>query len=235
MSKTKKATGKRPTARTNPGAAQKRRTKPVAPDPRVVKALAHPLRMRILARLNEQVLSPVELAREFDVSLPLVSYHVKTLRDLDCLELVSERQVRGAIEHYYRGTRRAYLSEKEWARLSLDRRQAVTGAVLRDLISDALDSLQTGDMDRRDNRHVTFTTLNLDERAWTEMNELLDDVLDSALRLQAESAGRVAKGTSDGEVRSRLGILHYEPVPERPSTGVEPARRPSKSRAKRPR
>ena len=37
----------------------------------IVKALSHPLRMRILTRLNAGVASPNEMAKEFDESLPL--------------------------------------------------------------------------------------------------------------------------------------------------------------------
>lgn len=204
--------------------AKKRARKPVTPDPKLVKALAHPLRMRFLARLNENAFSPAELAREFGVSVPLASYHVTILRELGCLELVRETPVRGAVEHHYRATRRAYLSDQEWAAIDVDLRQSVTGAVLTDAVSDALAALQTGDMDRRDDRHLSFTTLNLDEQAWNQVNAMLDDLLETALGLQAESAGRLLEAEGAGAVRSRLTILHYEPVPERPSTGVEPAR-----------
>ncbi len=39
------------------------------------------------------------MAKEFDESLPLVSYHVRILRELSCLELVRTTPRRGAIEH----------------------------------------------------------------------------------------------------------------------------------------
>jgi DNA-binding transcriptional ArsR family regulator len=240
MNKTRKKAAKAPSASKAPNRAPKGRTaassprpsrKRSAPDPRLVKALAHPLRMRLLARLNEAVLSPAELAREFDASLPLVSYHVGILRDLGCLELVRETPVRGAVEHHYRAIRRAYFSDAEWSAIDLDGRQSLTGAVIRDVVSDALGAFQSGQMDRRDDRHVTFTTLNLDETAWEELNALLDEVLDRALTLQAESAARQIADAEVESLRSRLTILHYEPVPERASTGVKPARA---KRAKRP-
>jgi DNA-binding transcriptional ArsR family regulator len=223
----KRASPKGRTAASSPRPSRKRS----APDPRLVKALAHPLRMRLLARLNEAVLSPAELAREFDASLPLVSYHVGILRDLGCLELVRETPVRGAVEHHYRATRRAYFSDAEWSAIDLDGRQSLTGAVVRDVVTDALDAFQSGQMDRRHDRHVTFTTLNLDETAWKELNALLDEVLDRALTLQAESAARQIADAEVESLRSRLTLMHYQPVPERPSTGVKPART---KRAKRP-
>jgi DNA-binding transcriptional ArsR family regulator len=71
-------------------------------DQRVVKALAHPLRVRLLARLRERIASPSELAVEVDEPIGNVSYHVRALADLGMIELVRTAPRRGALEHYYR-------------------------------------------------------------------------------------------------------------------------------------
>ena len=49
-------------------------------DPRLVKALAHPLRIRILGILEQRSATPKELAELLDVQLENLSYHVRTLR-----------------------------------------------------------------------------------------------------------------------------------------------------------
>src|SRR3954453_14016112 len=54
------------------------------------KLLAHPLRHRLLAILNERTASPKELAQEVGMPIPNVSYHVEKLRDAGAIELVSE-------------------------------------------------------------------------------------------------------------------------------------------------
>ena len=71
-------------------------------EPHVVKALAHPLRVRALAILTEREASPSELADELDEPLGNVSYHVRLLHDLGLIELVGTTPRRGAIEHHYR-------------------------------------------------------------------------------------------------------------------------------------
>ena len=48
-------------------------------DPRYVKAMSHPLRVRILALLDERIASPVELAGWLDATLGTSAYHVRTL------------------------------------------------------------------------------------------------------------------------------------------------------------
>lgn len=64
-------------------------------------ALAHPLRARVLAILDENVASPKQLARELGAPLGVVAYHVRVLGSLELIELVDVTQRRGAVEHRY--------------------------------------------------------------------------------------------------------------------------------------
>ena len=77
-------------------------------DKGLVKALTHDLRVEILEILGERIASPKELAIEVGEGLSQVSYHVKVLRTYECIELVSTKPRRGAVEHYYRATSRGY-------------------------------------------------------------------------------------------------------------------------------
>jgi DNA-binding transcriptional ArsR family regulator len=83
-------------------------------DPRLVKALAHPLRVQILRTLEERTASPSELAEELGVPLPNLSYHIRMLVQLDLLKLVKTRPRRGAIEHYYQAKGKVLLTAKAW-------------------------------------------------------------------------------------------------------------------------
>src|SRR3954462_14032910 len=84
---------------------------------RIAKALAHPLRARILQRLGERIASPGELAVELGASLGVVSYHVRALHDYDCVELVRTEPRRGALQHFSRATARPNLDEDQWRTL----------------------------------------------------------------------------------------------------------------------
>jgi len=75
-------------------------------DIRVVKALGHPTRVRILTILRDRELaSPVELSSELGVPLGTIGYHVRRLEQLGFIELARRTQRRGAIEHHYRARR----------------------------------------------------------------------------------------------------------------------------------
>ena len=72
---------------------------------RLARATAHPLRVSILEILGidgGRVLSPSDLSRELQIPLSNTNYHVTELAKSSLIELVRERQVRGATEHFYR-------------------------------------------------------------------------------------------------------------------------------------
>src|SRR5258705_1120414 len=106
-----------PTASASPSADVRQPSASPTSESRIAKALAHPLRARILQRLGERVASPGDLAVELDAPLGVVSYHVRMLRDYDCVELVRTQPVRGALQHFYKATARPNLDEGLWRTL----------------------------------------------------------------------------------------------------------------------
>jgi DNA-binding transcriptional ArsR family regulator len=183
-------------------------------DTGVVKAIGHPLRMKLLARLNETVASPVELARELDESVQLVSYHVRILRDLGFVELVSTTPRRGAIEHHYRAVRRPVFSDSDWAQMPTNARSALAGEMLQSMFQHAAGALESGEFDSRSDTHGSYTDLVLDEEGWNELNGRLVELVEGAMDLQAEAATRIQGGAP--EIRSRLVMLHYPSTPGTP-------------------
>jgi DNA-binding transcriptional ArsR family regulator len=177
-------------------------------DPRLAKALSHPMRSRILAILNEQVASPNEIAQMIDERLPNVSYHVRALHDLGCIELVRTAQRRGAIEHYYRALKRPFFSDRDWKRLPASARQAVTDLALQMTWEDVSASIQAGQFEERSDRHLTRSPLVLDEQGWGEVNKLLLKVQGEAEDIAAKSAKRLAKSEEE-EIGTRLVLMHF--------------------------
>jgi hypothetical protein len=72
---------------------------------RLARANTHPLRISILEVLSideGRVLSPSDLSYELSAPLSKVNYHVTELHKSGLIDLVRERPVRGATEHFYR-------------------------------------------------------------------------------------------------------------------------------------
>jgi DNA-binding transcriptional ArsR family regulator len=178
-------------------------------DPRLAKALSHPMRARILTILNERVASPNEIAEMIDERLPNVSYHVRALLELGCIELVSTAQRRGAIEHYYRALTRPFFSARDWKRLPRSARTAITDVALQLIWDDTAEAVKSDTFESRSDRHLSRTPLQLDEEGWKEITDLLAKALDEAQTIGVKSGKRLAK-SKDEAIPTRLVLMHFE-------------------------
>ena len=185
------------------------RTTPEGITQQLAKALAHPLRVRILTSLNRGISSPNQLAQELDEPLGNVSYHVKTLLEYECVELVKTEPRRGAVEHFYRATERAFFSDADWAKIPASARKGISGSILETVGQDATEALMAGSIDARSDSHVSRTPLILDDQGWNDVTTLLADTLNKAIEIQEESASRLSGSKSDS-IGTKLAILHFE-------------------------
>src|SRR3954451_698826 len=133
-----------PTSSSTPSGNSRTRPPGETSEARIAKALAHPLRARILQRLGERVASPGELAVELGAPLGVVSYHVRMLREYDCVELVRTEPRRGALQHYYKATARAVLDAEQRRSLPAGLRGELSGATVQSLIDDLAAAADAG-------------------------------------------------------------------------------------------
>ncbi|MGC1165887.1 MAG: winged helix-turn-helix domain-containing protein [Solirubrobacterales bacterium] len=175
----------------------------------VAKAFAHPLRVQILIILNERVASPNLLSQELDQSLNLVAYHVRVLEKYDCIELVDTKQRRGATEHFYRATRRQFLSDAEWARMPEALRPGLSGAMLKAVFDDIEEAVSKGTFDELEDRHLSRVPMVVDKQGWGDVTTLLLGTLDRLLEIQAEASERIANGDEPGML-TKVEMLHFK-------------------------
>jgi DNA-binding transcriptional ArsR family regulator len=169
-------------------------------DPRYVKAMSHPLRVRILALLDERRASPVELAEVLEASLGTVSYHVRTLHQLGLIELVDETRVRGAVEHHYRARARPRVTDEAWAQAPPIAKQAAVGSSLQMIDEYARASAAAGGFDHSDAALIR-RSMKLDEKGWRQLSKAVTKLLDQSQRIEEEAAERMkgsAQANHDG-------------------------------------
>lgn len=194
-------------------------------DRQLVKALGHPLRQRLLILLHKYgESSPRELALRSGEPLGNVSYHVRILRENDCVELVRTEPRRGAVEHFYRATARPMLDDTQWAQLPASVRRALFGQTLREVWDDVVAAAAGKGLDDPQ-AHVSRTWFELDDIAWKEMAEALSAVLEKSFELQAESSERVANDPGTPTRKAAMGLMLFERVPD-----AEPGRKARRRR-----
>ena len=170
----------------------------------LVKAMAHPLRYELLMRLGGRIASPNELSKEVDASLGAVSYHIRLLEQLGMVELVDRKQRRGAIEHFYRATQRAWFSKEGWAKIPGALRKSIAGATLRSVAQTVTDAAE-GQAFEDPAVHVSLTPLTLDDEGYEQVCAVLDKALSDVLDIQSEALGRGAADRSTAMV-----MMHFD-------------------------
>ena len=181
-------------------------------DPRYVKAMRHPLRVRILAILDERTASPNEMSGWLGATVGVVAYHVRALEQVGLIELVRETPVRGAVEHHYRATERPTVTAGDWAQAPPVARQAMLGSSLEVIAAYCKASAAAGGFDRAD-AQLRRAQLRLDARGFAQLSRACDRLLQQAEKIEASAATRIAKDPhADDVVDAALGLLLFEAV-----------------------
>jgi len=192
-------------------------------DQRIAKALAHPLRVRILATLSHRSISPVEFSREARVPLSDVAYHFRKLEEFECAEVTREVPVRGSTQHFYRGTTRPLLSDDAWKYLPISIRGGISGMIWQTLLERVAGAMEAGTFDVRDDRHFTWTPFTVDEAGWTELTGLLASTLEEATEIGVRSAERMAESGEEG-INTTFALAGFE-SPKEPSKATQKAKK----------
>src|SRR4051794_26207451 len=177
-------------------------------DPRLVKALAHPLRVQILSTLEDRVASPSDLASELNAPLGNVSYHVRTLADLGLVKLVKRRTRRGAVEHYYQARGRAQVSNRAWAQVPGVVKRSMVAVALEQAVDQAGAAAAAGGFDHEDSS-LSRQSVTLDAKGWSELSKAVSKLHDELATIEQRSASR-RKGDSADAIQAGLVTMLFE-------------------------
>jgi DNA-binding transcriptional ArsR family regulator len=111
--------------------------KPDRSDREVIRALSHPLRVRILEAVQGHPASTSELAEQMGRSVGVIAYHANTLLACGCLEIVETLPREGSVEHRFGIAPACFVDAAEWSRADDEIRCDVTEATMRALMDRA--------------------------------------------------------------------------------------------------
>jgi DNA-binding transcriptional ArsR family regulator len=171
-------------------------------DERIIKAMGHPLRLRILEALGEEERSPRELSDTLDEPLGNVSYHVRLLLDLGMLRLTRTTQKRGAIEHHYQLVQRPVISDQTWSRMPRAVRDQALGSVLGEIAGDVESAAGHGGF-AGDGARLTRLALSLDAAGRAELAAACDE-------LEARAREIEKRGSNGGGSTTRLVLMLFD-------------------------
>jgi DNA-binding transcriptional ArsR family regulator len=187
-------------------------------DPRLAKALAHPLRLEILRHLGNRTASPSEIATEIGAPLTNVSYHVRKLRALGLIKLVKKTPKRGVIEHYYSAQPRRTVTDEAWAATPDIVKEALAVPATQRGAEALVRAAGEGGFNR-DNSHFMDQTRKLDQRGWDEVSNLLHKVYEKLERIESESIARLESDGKPEPIEAGLVVGLFEAVAKPPAGG----------------
>jgi DNA-binding transcriptional ArsR family regulator len=186
------------------------RTRPEVIDQRLVRALAHPLRIKILEILTERVASPNRISDDLDAGLSHVAYHTRALDKCGCLELVDTAKRRGATEHFYKASPHSFIGDRIWRRVPRALLGGVSGATLQSFMDRAVAALEAGTIDGREDTTLYWMPVRLDEEGWTAVTATMEETVDRVLTIQDESRGRLLRKKGRGAISAIIGVASFE-------------------------
>lgn len=180
-----------------------------------IKAVAHPMRQRIITILYAGVRSPKELAAALREPLANVVHHVRVLEQLGAVEVAETIEHKGTIERRYRLLEHLWLRDVDVAALPEVARRSISGAIFDAIQRDVAAAMAARTFDARPEAHISRTWLELDEQGWHEVTAVLSDALDRVVDIRDAARARLADdGSWRAAIRSEVAILHFERATE---------------------
>jgi hypothetical protein len=179
----------------------------------LLKAMAHPIRMHLLAILNYRHVSPAEFARERGEPVSKVAHHFRSLEKLGCIEVVETRPVRGSTEHFYRRSETIIVSDEDLLELPEEVSRLLLSTIVRGFLGRVARALSAGTLTARTDAHVTWKPVKLDEQGWKEVTEILGSAYQAVDEAEARALARMEESGEEGLVAT-VGLAGFESPPD---------------------
>jgi len=168
---------------------------------RLAKVFSHPLRAQLLALLNEQPGSPLDLMERLTAlgevhSLNLIAYHVRVLQRYEAIQLVDTETVRGATKHIYAANRKMLIDGDDWLELPDEAQIGICANAIGEAVERAQAALEQGTMPK-DDPVIVNLRLDVDEDAWELIRERMTIAWDEVEKVQPGAIDR----TPDPQMR----------------------------------
>ncbi len=159
------------------------------------KALAHPMRYRILMIAGEREVSPTELAEMLDETFQKVYPQVRALSagKEPLLELVETDTRKGGEQHFYRAIVRPVVDMEAWERLPLLAREATTAVNCGVIIGEIAASVEARRFDAHPNRTIVRRPLRLDSDGASKIEQAVIALDEACVEAERESAERATQ------------------------------------------
>lgn len=162
-----------------------------------IKAMSYQPRAEAFRLIRDKgPISTKEVAGELGVDVQELSYHVRKLRELNCIEEVTRRPVRNFVETFYRATEVHTIDIEEWTELAEDEPEMAEYSVdefMQSIVDDYTASRRASIVGRDDEFWVVRNLLALDPKGLREAEQASERYDNELLDIEARSGKRQEK------------------------------------------
>lgn len=167
-----------------------------------LRALAHPVRLRILSLLTGAELTAAQIARELDLTHANASYHLRHLHAAGHIKVAGQERIQGGIAKRYR-----YDVERDQSRSEVPPRnqdttehRLVYGAMAAEL------TRRAGLLRRSKGNHLTDAELWVDPEVWQRIRDKI-----AAASNELHRAARPPRSPETIRVNAQIALFEMEP------------------------
>ena len=182
-------------------------------------AVAHRIRVELLAALNERPYSPKELARIVRQPLSTATHHIDELLKSGSIEVARTEQVRNVNVNFYRAVELPFYSDEEIQAMSEEERQVTIAPALQAIMAEALAAFWAGKMVHDPRLWISWRWFNVDSQGRQDIADEHARSWERVQQIEAESAARRTKSGEDPEsvIVASLGFVRTRTTPHPPA------------------
>ncbi|HEX8752787.1 MAG TPA: hypothetical protein VF731_05150 [Solirubrobacterales bacterium] len=180
------------------------------------KALRHYWRVRIVAACTVSAITVRQFLDRAGVPEQAargVRHHFRKLQLAGFLG-PQEGMARGLRQYIYAALRQGLITDAEFAQMPIADRREVSKAYFDDLDARIKEAVEADTVDGRENSHLTWAPLGLDQRGFNDVMETLHMALARVLEIGAESRAR-RRSSREPVIPATVALMGFESPPEK--------------------
>jgi hypothetical protein len=176
------------------------------------------LRVRIVAAALLGEITPKQIAEKEKLEVATVQYHFGKLEREKWLHVSRTEPVRGGMRKYYVADRLNLITHREFEQMNDQNRHETSEGVLLHQLEICGEALEAGTLDARGDSHLSHTPMNLDQKGWNDLRNLMDGALERILEIKVEAMMRL-RTSGEEPIPTVANLGHFE-VPASVTAGM---------------
>lgn len=175
--------------------------------------MSNALRAEIQVILSERSASVNGLSRDLGIDYDKVRHECDMLKNNQLIEIEWEKRVGGAVEIFYRATKRVCLDDMEWPSVPDALKEGLRGVPLDNITNDAINAIEAELYDSLEGVHMSRTPGFVDDEGWEELRAWLLHSLEGVIEIFDNNRQRLAAANAIGTAVSVRCSAIPQPLP----------------------